>query len=79
MSMHHLQCAVCRKEPHEIEEYIEQGKEEGMTPRQFVLEEEGTLNHILKLFACTVCYIKIGMPSKTHPDQWTPQGFIDAD
>ncbi len=60
-----LKCKVCGKSPSELEEYIEMGKAEGLTPDEFVRQEEGTLNKQTGLFYCTDCYIKIGMPLGT--------------
>lgn len=57
-----LRCKVCGKTPEELNEYIEMGKVEKMTPSEFVLQEEGTLNRETGFFYCTACYIKIGMP-----------------
>jgi len=39
-----------------------------MTPEQYVLEEEGTLNPVNGHFLCTPCYIAAGMPSS--PTGW---------
>lgn len=60
-----LRCIGCRKEPHEIPEYIELADEHGCTPAQFVSAEEGTLNPENGHFACTECYIGMGMPSSS--------------
>lgn len=55
-----LICVGCRKAPAEIEEYVEIAREEGMTPEDYVREEEGTFNPANGHFACTTCYIKYG-------------------
>jgi hypothetical protein len=39
-----------------------------MTPEQYVRSEEGTFNLKNGHFACTACYINIGMPSS--PRGW---------
>lgn len=57
-----MKCEVCNKKPEEIQEYVDCGKEENMTPEQYVASEEGTYNPHKDLFCCTNCYIKIGMP-----------------
>lgn len=57
-----LKCAVCGKSPCEIEEYVDYAKIEGMTPEEYVRQEEGTYNSQNGHFWCTGCYIKIGMP-----------------
>lgn len=67
-AMMDIRCIRCGKEPHEIEEYIEHAEAEGMTPEQFVRIEEGTFNPENGHFACTSCYIGMGMPSS--PRRW---------
>ena len=57
-----IKCKECGKTPDVIEEYIEMGREENMTPTEYVIQEEGTLNRATGFFYCTSCYIKIGMP-----------------
>ena len=64
-----LQCIGCNKKPDEIEEYIEAAADEGITPDQYVRSEEGTLNRENGHFACTSCYIAMGMPS-------SPRGWV---
>lgn len=56
-------CFRCGKKPDELYEYIVAAKENKMTPDEYVLEEEGTYNPENNRFACTDCYIEIGMPS----------------
>lgn len=46
-------CIDCGRRPEEIPEYIEAGNENGMTPDQYVREEEGTLNPANGHFLCT--------------------------
>ena len=60
-----IKCAYCNKEPHEIEEYKE-AADCGLSPNQYVQREEGTYNCENGYFACTSCYIKIGMPSSAR-------------
>jgi len=62
-------CIGCNKEPHEIEEYVDAASDEEMTPEQYVRAEEGTFNRENGHFACTPCYIKMGMPS-------SPRGWV---
>ena len=57
-----IKCKVCGKQPLEIKEYIQYGKEEGLTPEEFVIQNEGTYNRLTGKFYCTSCYIAIGMP-----------------
>jgi len=61
-------CAYCGKRPAEIEEYIEAADDFGMTPDDYVKREEGTYNRENGHFACTECYIAIGMPAS--PTGW---------
>lgn len=56
-------CIGCNKRPEEIEEYVEMGDVESMTPNSFVLLFEGTLNRSNGHFLCTDCYEKAGSPS----------------
>lgn len=66
ISMLDLLCVGCNKKPEEIQEYIDMGKVENMTPSQYVWEEEGTLNKENGHFICTKCYVRIGMPSSSR-------------
>lgn len=52
----------CGQKPEEIIEYIVEADEEGITPEQFVVENEGTFNPVTGRFYCTNCYVKVGMP-----------------
>ncbi len=63
-------CIGCNKHPGEIQEYIDCAKEEGMGENDYVREEEGTYNASNGHFACTDCYIKMGMPSRPAPGKW---------
>jgi hypothetical protein len=64
-----IRCIGCNKKPHEIEEYVEAASDEDTTPEQYVASEEGTFNRENGHFACTSCYIKMGMPS-------SPRGWV---
>lgn len=68
-----VRCAVCKRRPEEIAEYVDMAKAERTTPRAFVLAEEGTYNPKDGAFACTDCYIKIGMPVGTRGRRWVAQ------
>lgn len=69
-------CCKCGKEPHEIQEYIDgaaemdeiSSEDAPHTPLAYMLLEEGTYNRKTHHFCCTLCYIKIGMP--TSRDGW---------
>lgn len=56
-----MKCRGCGKAPHEIEEYVIEAKEEGVTPEQWVKDNEGTYD-LAQRFWCTLCYIKAGCP-----------------
>ena len=56
-------CVGCHKYADEIEEYIEAGAADEMTPDEFVRELEGTFNPDNGHFLCTICYVQAGMPS----------------
>ncbi len=60
-----MKCKICKKEPKDIEEYVKRANLEGISPEEFVREEEGTFNDTSELFYCTKCYVKIGMPKGT--------------
>lgn len=54
-----IRCLGCNRIPEEIPEYISEAKLNGMTPLQFVLEEEGTFNlYEPNRFYCTNCFIE---------------------
>lgn len=63
-------CIGCSKTPDQIEEYVEAAAEEDMTPDEYVRCEEGTYNRANGHFACTPCYIAMGMPSRPYPQTW---------
>jgi hypothetical protein len=64
-------CANCRRAPDEINEYVEAGAAEGMTPQAYVLAEEGTLDRATGAFLCTECYYRLGQPAGRWPHVWT--------
>ena len=63
-----ITCIGCGKAPDQIDEYTEMAALEEMTPEQYVKVEEGTYNPENGHFACTSCYIRMGMPSS--PRGW---------
>lgn len=65
-----MKCFRCSKTPSELEEYSEPAKELGITPEEYVKEEEGTYNSKSDQFCCTPCYIAIGTPSGPYPYGW---------
>ncbi len=58
-----LICIRCLRAPVEIHEYRVAADREDMTPDAFVRSNEGTLNESNGHFACTECYIAMGMPT----------------
>jgi hypothetical protein len=65
---HHMryQCIGCGKSPDQLSEYVDAAAIEDITPNEYLKSEEGTLNHENGHFACTVCYVKMGMPSSSR-------------
>lgn len=68
-----MKCFRCLKTPDQIPEYAEIAAEEGMSPEDYVRSEEGTFNPETQTFACTSCYIAIGMPSAPWPGWKAPE------
>lgn len=64
-------CFGCNKKPEELDEYIEQGELNDMSPSAFVCLFEGTLNRVNGHFLCTPCYVDAGAPSRPFPQRWT--------
>lgn len=65
--MNIVHCAVCKKMPHEIDEYVKAVRGTTRTPVQYVTSQEGTYNRDSGRFYCTGCYVAIGMPSGKAP------------
>lgn len=63
-----MMCIGCQKTPEELEEYSQDMTGSDLTPSEYVMQEEGTLNLDNGHFACTICYIKMGQPSS--PTGW---------
>jgi hypothetical protein len=63
-----LRCIGCDQTPDQIDEYVEMAQSMNVTPWEYVRREEGTLNHANGHFACTRCYLDMGMPSS--PSGW---------
>ena len=61
-------CNYCHKTPSEIPEYVDFAEQANMTPDEYVKSEEGTYNRLNGHFACTDCYMSIGMPCSS--DGW---------
>ena len=55
-------CAICKKTPDAISIYVQYAEENGMSPDDYVLLNEGTFNYRNNLFYCDQCYVLIGMP-----------------
>lgn len=63
-----LQCVGCLRTPDEIPAIVSYAEDEGLSPDEWVWQEEGTLNSSNGHFTCDGCYIKFGMPSA--PGGW---------
>lgn len=61
-------CIGCNKRPEEISSIVMFAEMEGVTPDEFVLENEGTYNEANGHFLCDEDYIKAGEPSS--PNGW---------
>lgn len=61
-----LKCIGCQKPPEEIREYQMEAKMEGITPSQWVRQNESVgvwgAKHGAEAFWCTKCYIEAGQP-----------------
>lgn len=57
-----VQCIRCMKRPHQIKEYVDASKSWGISPEEYVRQEEGTYNPATGRFYCTSCYVAAGMP-----------------
>ena len=68
MTRPRLICAYCERTPEQIGEYIDAAADSEMTPDSYVRAEEGTYNALYSTFACTDCYVTLGMP--TRPRGW---------
>lgn len=53
----------CQRKPNQIYEYVDAAADAGLTPDDYVKQYEGTYNSANGHFACTACYIALGMPS----------------
>lgn len=58
MSTKTLMCVGCEQAPENISEICYYAREEGMTPEEFVLDQEGTLNTANGHFYCTGCLLR---------------------
>lgn len=63
-----LICVGCGKAPDQLNEYVEAAQELHISPEQYVINEEGTLNIENGHFVCTPCYVHMGCPSS--PTGW---------
>ena len=57
-----IRCKVCNRVPGKIQEYVDGGSDENITPVDYVRYNEGTYNKACGHFYCTMCYIAVGMP-----------------
>jgi hypothetical protein len=63
-------CIGCAKRPDEDERYKMCAAEEGITPLEYVVENEGTLNRTNGHYLCDMCYIKMGQPTGGRGQRW---------
>lgn len=63
-------CMRCGKTPEEIPEYVDMASGTGLTPSQWMRQEEGTYNPESGHFACTACYIALGQPVGEGGRRW---------
>jgi hypothetical protein len=54
-------CRYCEKHASEILEYRMFAAEEGISPEEYIKEQEGTYDEDSNTFVCTDCYIRRGM------------------
>lgn len=66
-------CMRCGRTPVEIQEYVDMAIDLGCSPTDAVRQEEGTYDKRSNAFACTECYIAIGMPSSGAGWRVTPE------
>lgn len=62
-----IHCLLCLKLPEQLDEYSSEAAYLGITPDEYVEDEEGTFNPDTNHFYCTDCYIKLGMPLGVAP------------
>lgn len=65
-----VHCIGCGRSPEEIAEYQYSARYHGMTPAEYVAEEEGTYNMENGHFTCTACYLKMGQPVRDDGKRW---------
>lgn len=65
-----LVCIGCGLHPSQLPVYVECAAGEGLSPAEYVRQNEGTLNVETGRFACDTCYIRMGQPSRPFPDRW---------
>lgn len=69
MEQPEISCGKCGQEPAQNSLIASLATEEGITPDEYIWQEEGTLNRETGKYACDSCYIAMGMP--TTPQGWT--------
>jgi hypothetical protein len=63
-------CVGCGRAPNEIPEYLMMSHAENDDPIEWMKANEGTYNPRRHSFACTDCYIKMGMPAHPYGRRW---------
>jgi len=64
------QCGGCGKRPEDDSLIVLFAQYKGLTPDQYIWQQEGTLNDETGLYACDGCYIKLGMPANSSGPSW---------
>jgi hypothetical protein len=62
-------CLGCLKFPNQLGCYLSCAEDAGLTPDEYVRQEEGTYNPENGHFLCDSCYIAAGMPTGRYG--WT--------
>ena len=74
--VNHLRCGRCGKAPWQLTEYVDAAAVDGISPNEYVRDEEGTYDPASNRFLCTECYVAVGQPS-LFARQWkaTPENL----
>lgn len=72
----HLRCGRCGRAPWQLTEFVDAAAVNGVSPNEYVRDEEGTYDPASNRFLCTECYVAVGQPS-LFARQWkaTPENL----